>query len=159
VFIYIDMLHHQPTLNDWICSHNEEFQRAFHSSDVDGLLRIVGDERGTPRKFLLHSACVAQKSQVAIALIDKGGFDIDSKSSSGYTALLWTAIRGDVETCSALLENGADVNTQDESGFSPLAWAASNGHAEIVTLLLSQNAIVDSRTVCENTPLGWGTLL
>lgn len=77
-------------------------------------------------------------TDVALALVASGGFDVDSRNTSGFTALTWTAIRGDTKTARALLKADADPNVIDDQGFTPLGWAATNGFLEVCLSIYQQ---------------------
>src|SRR5581483_9517718 len=71
----------------------------------------------------------------------KGGFDPNSKTAEGTTALMMAA--ADPEKVRLLLAAGADVNARAKSGFTALvAASAYRGTTEVVRLLLDKGAEV-----------------
>ncbi|MDQ5890203.1 MAG: ankyrin repeat-rich rane spanning protein [Candidatus Dependentiae bacterium] len=60
----------------------------------------------------------------------------------GATALMWAAMRGDVEAVEALIKAGADVNAQNKFGDTVLIWAIKGGHTEIVDALIKADVDV-----------------
>jgi ankyrin repeat protein len=67
------------------------------------------------------------------------GIIVDAKQG-GYTALLFAAQQGDVESAQLLLAAGALVNDGDAAGASTLVTAAHSGHAKVAKLLLDRGA-------------------
>lgn len=59
--------------------------------------------------------------------------------------LLLAALRGDLETVSALVHNGADINQTNRSGNTPLMHAAGRGHADVVRFLIERGANIDHK--------------
>lgn len=71
----------------------------------------------------------------------KTGFDPNSKTAAGTTALMMAA--PDLDKVKLLLEAGADVNAKAQSGFTALmAASAYKGTTEVVRLLLDKGAEV-----------------
>jgi hypothetical protein len=61
-------------------------------------------------------------------------------SEFGQTALWWSAMHGNGELTSRLLDARADVNLADADGWSPLIVAAFYGHADVVRQLIDAGA-------------------
>jgi ankyrin repeat protein len=94
------------------------------------------DRRGgaTP---LMNAAAFGSVETIRL-LLDKGA-DVNARSASNATALMWAA--ADLEKVRLLVDKGADVNAVSELGHTPLILAAMSGHSsEIVRLLLSRHA-------------------
>ena len=85
----------------------------------------------------LHCACMFGLVEVASALIEMGGVDLNCIDHTGATPLTWAARHGEVGVVRLLLARG-DVNLRmrDVSGQTPILWAAQHGHREVVQLLL-----------------------
>ncbi|MEW6350864.1 MAG: ankyrin repeat domain-containing protein [Thermodesulfobacteriota bacterium] len=79
-------------------------------------------------------------------LLDLGA-DVNERSHSGLTALIWAAWRGRLEVTSLLLKRGAHIHVQSVHGFTALNRAARDGHLEVVRLLLDLGAGVDQRVL------------
>jgi ankyrin repeat protein len=63
-----------------------------------------------------------------------------SNGANGYTALLFAARVGDIESVHALLEGGANVNDVGTDSLSPLMLAVHRGHPKLAMLLLDKGA-------------------
>ncbi len=61
-------------------------------------------------------------------------------SPGGFTALMFAARAGDIETVSSLLDAGADIDRATAEYGSPLVLAAASGHEELALYLLEAGA-------------------
>lgn len=93
-----------------------------HGAAVDARTRAVRQFRGTGER--------STTSPQGAAWFDAGGF----------TALLFAARHGDLESARALLAAGADVNDRAADGNSALVVAAMSGHENLAAFLLEQGA-------------------
>lgn len=64
--------------------------------------------------------------------------------AGGFTALLFAARHGDVDSAKLLLDAGADVNQSAADGNSPLVVAAMSGHGRLAEFLLARGADPDA---------------
>ncbi len=76
-----------------------------------------------------------------------------AERSSGQTALIQAAQRGDTADVQALLAKGVNVNLSTEDGVTALMEAALHGHPEIVQALLAK---VSSKNNFNNAEAGGG---
>jgi hypothetical protein len=81
------------------------------------------------------------------------GVDVNSKNSSGFTALIIASQAGYIETIKALLAAGADVNARNIEGETALYYAALHGRYEVVKELISAGADVNLKAYGGRTPL------
>ncbi|CAH0057162.1 unnamed protein product [Clonostachys solani] len=91
---------------------------------------------------------------VVMLLIDKGA-DLESKSRSGQTPLLWAAEKGHEAVVKLLADKGADLESKSRSGRTPLSWAVEEGHEAVVKLLIDKGADLESKSRSGRTPLSW----
>ncbi|KAF5903389.1 BRCA1-associated RING domain protein 1, partial [Clarias magur] len=75
------------------------------------------------------------------------------RNHKGETPLHLAAIKGDVETTKALLEQGADPNLKDHAGWTPLHEACNLGHVGVVEVLLQQGALINTPGYENDSPL------
>jgi ankyrin repeat protein len=61
--------------------------------------------------------------------------DIDSRDSSGRTALMLATLRGRADAVAALLAHGADPNAADARGTTPLQAAMAGSEPAVVKVL------------------------
>jgi ankyrin repeat protein len=73
------------------------------------------------------------------ALVE-GGCDIEAVEDQGYTALMWAAEEGRVDTISFLIERGASLNVQNNQGGTALMWSVYELKTEAAKLLLKAGA-------------------
>jgi hypothetical protein len=92
---------------------------------------------------MIHAAELGDADAVARFL--GIGTAVDSRDSSGRTALLAATHGNHVETARILIEAGADVNVRDAIADSPFLYAAAEGRLEILRLTLKAGA--DLRSV------------
>jgi len=69
-------------------------------------------------------------------------------SPGGFTALMYAARSGDIETARHILDAGADVNEATAEHGTPLVIASAGGHEDLALFLLSRGA--DPKAVDEN---------
>ncbi|KAL9570475.1 hypothetical protein ACKAV7_005406 [Fusarium commune] len=85
---------------------------------------------------------------------DQVGININSKDSSGRTALLWAAEHGHEAIVRLLLDRGAYTEAVDKwEGRTPLSWAAERGHEVVVQLLLDWDGYIEAADDDGWTPL------
>ena len=147
------MIAQAGTLDDWLSRRSLEFERAYKDNDVKRILNM-NENRETPTKYMLHTACMRGGSNIAVALIDNG-VDVDAQNVNGYSPLHWCAIKNDIMTTEKLLSVEAFVDCKDRNGFTPLSWASFYGYKKIVSLLLNKNSDINSLTNCQSSALHW----
>jgi ankyrin repeat protein len=91
------------------------------------------------RKSLILTSRQASYNPGAYELHLKKG-DIVEVSEGGFTALLFAAQQGDVESARLLLDAGADVNETAPIGMSALVVAAYSDHLDVGRYLLDRRA-------------------
>jgi ankyrin repeat protein len=62
------------------------------------------------------------RAEVAELLIAHGA-EVDARTKSGYTPLIWVAQQGNRDFAERLIVHNADVNAKDSNGRTPLIWA------------------------------------
>lgn len=68
------------------------------------------------------------------------GGDVAASSPGGFTALMFAAQQGDLESAELLLKAGARINEPGPYGMTPLLMAASIGHEALAIALLERGA-------------------
>jgi uncharacterized protein len=92
------------------------------------------------------------RNPVMMALIEKGA-DVNVQGRDrGYTAVIYTAWKGNVEILTALLDRGADVNAKTRDGETALMYAAGSGkgYPDAVRVLLAKGADVNAAARGDN---------
>jgi len=85
--------------------------------------------------------------------LDRGA-SVDQGNSGGWTALLYAAYKGHLETVCFLVMCGAKVDLSAQlDGSTPLAQACQRNHADVALYLIQQNANVNQRSTGDSTPL------
>jgi ankyrin repeat protein len=100
----------------------------------------------TPLHWALPHATIAE------LLLENGG-EVNSKSDTGQTPLIWAAQDGQEDALRLLLQNKADVKIQDRYGFTALHAAALKGHEAIAQVLLENGADPEQKDHDGWTPL------
>jgi ankyrin repeat protein len=74
-----------------------------------------------------------------VELLLLNGAEINHKEKTqGWSALIWSAKRGHLDTVKLLLTYKADKAIRDYKGMSALDWAVKSKHEEVVSLLQTQ---------------------
>ncbi|GFO17800.1 ankyrin-1 [Plakobranchus ocellatus] len=67
-------------------------------------------------------------------------FNVNAKTSEGWTGLHLASLKGHVNIVTILLNYKASINMQDKKGFTALMYACQEGHENIVKVLLKHKA-------------------
>ncbi len=130
--------HDQTALMWATASRRPEVVRVLLSAGAD----VKARSRIRVRKSLILTSRQASYNPGAYEQHLKTG-DIVDVSEGGYTALLFAAQQGDVESAKLLLGAGAEVNDPAPTGMSPLVVAAYSDHLEVGKYLLEHGAAAD----------------
>ena len=88
--------------------------------------------------------------RVAEALWKSPSLDVNAQNTSGETALMMAALRGQVAWMQRLLGRGAQVHKE---GWSPVHYAATGAEVKALALLLERGAPVEALSPDNDTPL------
>lgn len=105
------------------------------------------DPKGMPALML---AVRRESPRVFDALLAHADIDVNARNAAGESALMLTAIAGDLEASRRLIDRGATVQ---HDGWSPIHYAASGPSTALVRLLLERGASVDALAPNGTTPL------
>ncbi len=105
------------------------------------------DPKGMPA---LSVAIRRESPKVFAVLLGHPDLDVDALNAAGETALMLTAIAGDLDASQRLVARGAKVQIP---GWSPIHYAASGPNVKLVQWLLDQGAQVDAESPNGTTPL------
>ena len=101
------------------------------------------NDRGTKGEMTpLMEAAYNGHTDIVTLLIDHG-HDINRKSSTGNTALMYACCGGFEHTVHNLLCAGANTEIFNENGHTPLMEAASGGHVSCAKLLVHHGAEIN----------------
>jgi ankyrin repeat protein len=92
----------------------------------------------------LEAAIVRDNGDCADALMEAGA-DVNARDTFGETALVWSALKGDVKRVQALLAAKADINFKDKFGRSILMFAVAGDNADCVSALIAAGADVKAK--------------
>lgn len=81
--------------------------------------------------------------------------DLEQKSHSGWTALLYAVEDQGDESAQLLLASGANPNVQDMGGNTPLMYAVRRRNERLAKLLISQGALVNTKNSLGLTALDY----
>ena len=85
------------------------------------------------------------------------GVNVNAKDSTGSTALMGAAWRGQTDAVRILLDKGADVNVRNSRTETALLLAAKQGNTEIVRMLLDKNPDLNAKDDDGWTSLMWAS--
>lgn len=100
----------------------------------------------------LQQATVRGKTEIAAILLENGA-EVDARTGSQKTSLIFSAERNFKELTEVLLKHGADVNAQDNTGWGAMHYAAAKDRVEMAEFLISQGAKVNLTSSGGGTPL------
>jgi ankyrin repeat protein len=120
-----------------------------------GLRETIDKYRSAREPYLIKAA---QEGNIKLVtqLLD-AGVNINARTTSGMTALMWAAHQGHTQVVRALLQRGADVNTKDVYGNTALMDATGFGHTEVVRDLLNAGADATPKDTFGRTALDLNT--
>lgn len=88
-------------------------------------------------------------------LSSQGGFDVDARDITGFTALTWAARNGHVEMMKLLLDAGASIEATSPGGMRPAHHACNYSREDALLLLIQRGADMNVADDAGNTPLHW----
>ena len=100
----------------------------------------------------LHYAAYCGKTEVVIALLDKGA-NIDVHEINGWTALHIAADKGYAQLVDILLDKGACIEAPDNIKLTALHHASKKGRVEAVNALLRKGASTETHDMTGQTAL------
>ncbi len=106
-------------------------------------LTLAGCQRARPDTPLTIAAAEDRADDVRALLLR--GIAVDATDRYGWTALMWAARTGSLETMKVLIDGGADVDARDHwiNGWTPMMHAIHKGRTEAVRLLIGHGADVN----------------
>jgi ankyrin repeat protein len=131
---------------------------------VDAGASIDAREPDRQQSALMWAA--SQRHPAVVRLLVSRGADVNAKTAvqpapgrrarevTGYTALVFAARSGDVESARALLDAGANADDALDNGLSALTMATVRGHVPLARLLLERGADPNA-SGSGYTPLHW----
>jgi len=96
---------------------------------------------------------VRENSLSKVKALIKEGEDVDRRTPSGSTPLMFAADGGNAEIARYLLKEGADVNARNGTNNTALVFAAAKGHANVAADLLRKKADVNARNLSRGDAL------
>lgn len=105
-----------------------------------------------PQEICFHETVRGGDVRELQNVLQEGGFDINSLSHCGVTALHQSALDGRLEIASLLISAGASLHTVCRDGWLPLHAAAAMGHVDIVEYFLALGVSPFSLTPLGETP-------
>lgn len=125
---------------EWFDSHDEE------SKEEESTAAAIPP---TP----LYYASKLGLTELAIYLLEERDYNVNEKTTRGWTPLAASCIIGNLELTKALLKAGADIESIDCEGRTALYMAAHDGHAKVAELLLDNGAGLEVQNNYGTTPV------
>ena len=101
-------------------------------------------------QFGLIWAMKTSSFKVVEVLIGNPATNVEVRSPQDESALMFAALRGNMDLCKKLIARDADVN---KPGWAPLHYAATGAHLDVMRLLLDNAAYIDAESPNGSTPL------
>ena len=120
---------------------------------TDFLLRNGANVRARTSWGDTAMSLAGQKGHTAvIRRLIEGGSEVNQP---GWSALLYAAMEGHLDTVKLLLEKGANPDSRAPSQLTPLMIASRNGHIKVVRALLAAKADPNAKNDRGDTALKW----
>ena len=91
------------------------------------------------RENMSSSRCVNIAEELLVR-----GMNLESKTQSGWTAVIRAASEGMLQVLVLLLQHGADIDARASNGFTALIAACQNGHYDCALELIECGAAIDA---------------
>ena len=95
----------------------------------------------------------AERDRPLIQLLLERGAKVNASNTRGGTALMYSAMAGDVDAVEFLLGRGADADARASNGWTALTLAAARGFDEVVAALLARGGDPNVPDIYGWTPL------
>ena len=82
----------------------------------------------------------AERHHAAVTLLAEAGADLEARSNTGMTPLMFAVRSGGIDVTRDLLDYGADPQATAPDGTTMLVLSIINAHWELASLLLDQGA-------------------
>lgn len=133
----------------------EDFFRAVANDDSWAVIRLLnrGVDVNWPGPEGLPALSLAlqhENFKVAETLLRAPGLLVDTPNAHGETALMFAALKGQVDWTQRLIRLGAQVRRE---GWTPLHYAASGPEPRVVAFMLDAGALIDARSPPGSTSL------
>lgn len=110
----------------------------------------------TPRAEEILNAAKADDAK-RITMLVRQGVDVNTRDSSGKTALIYAARSGKEKTVRTLIDLGSNVKIRDNNGKTALIHAAENGHDSTTKVLIRANSDLNTKDNSGRTALSYAT--
>jgi ankyrin repeat protein len=122
-----------PLLQASILQHTE-IKEALISAGAEQSINdsksISKEQQEKLDKALLSKSSEKEKEKI-IKLLE-GGANPNAKDTTGFSALHWATMNGNIEIILLLIDKGADINAKDNDGRSPIHYSADNEKINIL---------------------------
>jgi len=150
-------------LDDW--QQKKEHRRLEEEKELEHAISLA--KKFAEEKETSDTSSMSSKEIMAFHEAARNGYDgaimglfqkygtaiVDLRDSSGVTALMFAAGRGQKGTVSFLLEKGASIDAVENEGFTALMGAAIGGWKDVVALLLEKGADAGRKRASGDTAL------
>lgn len=92
-------------------------------------------------------------ADLAVALLMRGGIDIDQADENGWTPLMYSAQAGCYHVAEILVQKGASVSVAADADATALHLAACHGHPKLAEMLVRAGAHIEAAESQGATPL------
>lgn len=118
---------------------------AVRGGDSAALEALLREGLDMPRKNAALKTAAACGKRDAVAALIEAHAQVNHRNASGFTPLLYAAIRGDETVVGLLIAARARVDFATENGLTPLMAAADHGHLAVLRALIEAKAGVGQR--------------
>jgi ankyrin repeat protein len=133
-----------------------EFDSHTHTWEIERYHYLIDTKKRTLKLdsevHPLFAAAYFGQAGVVRTMLTEGNANVDFADDYGRTALVYTAMSGNIDVAKILLEHGAKLieNAVNQNIYSPLIFAAATGSKEVFELIYSE---FQRRSISEKTIL------
>jgi hypothetical protein len=124
---------------------SQQSQDAVVQPHVKAVSAMTAAQNAT--RALLQEAHKEKPSVAVLKRLVRQGANVNAQDENGYSAIVLTALHGDLASSQFLVAHGAQVKVRDRAGYTPLLHATFSGNTALVKLFLAHGANANDKAL------------